>query len=266
MNTIALIALSFLPYFEARNQIANFVVKPPPDGVTVKSEKPDLVVRSKCPACEGRGELVLEEPDFGQAKGRLGGGKKTRRKCPICRGAGKTESFMNPAELTVQVARDREQFRSDHQGRGEIAVGEAFVPNATYAELDRKTLKLVEDAYGKPCNKCNWTGIEACRKCSGQGLIPCTESDCKGGFLVTKTTTERTRTSSGGNSFGGGNRGGMRSSGSRRTSFKETKVTVQECPTCGGSKYIVCPECGGRKAHPCKRCSGLGTKQKAGSL
>ena len=63
-----------------------------------------------------------------------------------------------------------------------------------------------------------------------------------------------------------GGRGGMRGSGSRRSSVKETKVTVQECPTCGGSKYIVCPECGGRKAHPCKRCSGLGTKQKAGSL
>ena len=70
MNTFALIALSFLPYFEARNQIANFVIKPPPDGVTVKSEKPDLVVRGKCPACEGRGELVLEAPDFGQAKER----------------------------------------------------------------------------------------------------------------------------------------------------------------------------------------------------
>lgn len=265
MNTLALFALSFLPYFEARNQIANFVIDPPPPGQEVRAEKPELVVRSACPACAGKGELVLEEPDFGQAKGRLGGGKKTRKKCPICRGAGKNESFMTPSDLTVQVARDREQFRANHQGKGEIAVGEAFVPNATYERVDKKKLKLVEDAYGKPCNKCNWTGIEACKKCGGRGLLPCPESDCKGGFLVTKTTTERTRTSSGGNSFSGG-RGGMRGSGSRRSSVKETKVTVQECPTCGGSKYVVCPECGGRKAHPCKRCNGLGTKQKAGSL
>lgn len=266
MTTFALLALSFLPYFEARNQIANFIVNPPPAGQEVRSDKPDLVVRAKCPGCEGKGELVLVEPDFGQAKGRLGGGKKTKKKCPVCRGNGKTEAFMTPSELTVQVARDREEFRSNHQGKGDIAVGEAFVPNADYEGLDKKKLKLVEDAYGKPCTKCNWTGIEACKKCSGQGLVPCTESDCKGGFLVSKTTTERTRTSSGGGSFGGSRNSGIRSSGSRRSSFKETKVTVQECPTCGGAKYLVCPECGGRKAHPCKKCNGLGTKQKAGAL
>lgn len=265
MNTFALVALSFLPYFEARNQIANFVVTPPTEGATVKSEKPSLWVISQCHVCHGKGELVLVEPDFGQAKGRLGGGKKTRKKCPLCNGIGETGAFMAPSDLTVQVARDREQFRSNHQGKGEIAVGEAFVPNAIYATLDKKTLKLVEEAYGKPCNKCNWTGLEACRKCNGKGFIPCTETGCKGGFLVTKTTTERTRTNGGGNTLGGGNNG-MRRTSPRRSSFKETTVAVQVCPTCGGAKSLVCPECGGRKALPCKRCHGLGSKQKAGSL
>ena len=171
---------------------------------------------------------------------------------------------MAPADLAVQVARDREQFRANHQGRGDIAVGEAFVPNQAYTALDKKQLKLVEEAYGRPCAKCSWTGLEPCRKCKGQGLVPCTEADCKGGFLVSKTTTERTRTNSGGISSGSCSRG-MRSSGSRRSSFKETKVTVLECPTCGGAKMLLCPECGGRRAHPCKGCSGLGTRQKAGA-
>ena len=261
------LALSFLPYFEARNQIANLVITPPAEGASpVRSEKPDLVVRSACPGCGGKGELVLEEPNFGQANGRLGKAKTIRRKCPLCNGRGGLESFMNPSELAVQVARDREKFASDHQGRGEIAVGQAFIPNAAYDRTDRKKLKLVEEAFGKPCSKCHWTGLEACRKCSGNGVAKCPEADCKGGVLVTQTTTEKTYTKSGGSGFGNGSRGGIRGSGTRRSTRKETNVNVQVCPTCGGARAVLCPECGGRRAKPCKSCNGLGIKQKAGQL
>lgn len=262
-----ILALSFLPYFEGRNQVANFVLNPPPEGAEpVKSDKPDLITVSQCPACEGKGEIVLEEPNYGQADGRLGKAKKTKKKCPVCKGVGKTEAYVDPADLTVQVARDREKFASDHQGRGEIAVGQAFVPNAAYDEANsdkdkKKKLKLVEEAYGKPCTKCHWTGVEACKKCDGRGLIECPEDDCKGGFLVSKITTEKSYSHSGGGT-GYGGRGGFRSGGSRRTTKKETKVNVQICPTCGGAKMTVCPECGGRKARPCKSCNGLGIKQK----
>ncbi len=262
-----LLAVSFLNYFEDRNKVANFVIDPPAAGEEVKPEKPDLMVRTKCPACDGEGELRLEEPNFGQANGRIGGAKKIRRTCALCKGRGRHEGFMAPSDLTHQVARDREEFAARHQAKGEIPVGQAFVPNATHEKTDRKKLKLVEAAYGKPCTKCMWTGVEACRECRGNGLVDCPEKDCKAGFLVTKTTIERTRTRSGGNSFGGSNRGGFRSSGgSRRSSYKETKVTVQVCPTCGGAKRIICAACGGRRAHPCKKCSGLGIKRKVGSL
>lgn len=266
MSVLPLVlAISFLPYFETRNQVANFVLTPPPEGsASVVSEKPALIVRSKCPGCFGTGELVLEEPDFGQAKGRLGKAKKNRVKCPLCHGRGTSETFMDPHELTIQVSRDREKFDSDHRGRGEIAVGQAFITKAAYDSTDRKRLRLIEDAFGKPCSKCHWTGIDACRKCNGSGFLRCPEGDCKGGFLVTQTTTEKTYTRSGGSGFGNNSRGGMRSSGSRRTTKKETNVNVQICPTCSGAKQIVCPECGGRKAKPCKACNGLGIKQKAG--
>jgi len=267
MNCLAvLVAVSFLQFFEARNQVANFVVSPPPEGTSVKPELPNLVVRDPCPGCEGKGELVLEEPDYGQASGRIGVARKVRRQCPLCSGKGKIQSFMNPAELALQVATDRAAFAAEHQGRGEIAVGEAFVPNAVYSTLDKDRLKLVENAYGQPCRKCTWTGIEACRKCSGNGLVKCTNPDCKGGWSVVKTTTESTVTKSGGSSSGLRSNGGFRSSGgSRRTSRKETKVTVTPCPVCGGARFVVCPECGGRRAHPCSKCNGLGIKTK-GSL
>ena len=122
--SIAIIAVSFLPFFEARNQVANFVIDPPPEGKSVKPALPGLTVTETCPGCDGKGELVLEEPDYGQAKGRLGPAKKTRKKCPLCGGRGKMQSFMNPSELALQVASDRAAFAAEHQGRGEIAVGQ----------------------------------------------------------------------------------------------------------------------------------------------
>ncbi len=267
MNLLAaILAVSFLQFFEARNQVANFVITPPPEGTSVKPELPDLVVYDKCPGCDGKGKLVLEEPDYGQSKGRLGPGKKVRKQCPLCGGKGKIKAFMNPSELALQVAEDRAAFAAEHQGRGEIAVGEAFVPNDKYDSLDKDRRKLVENAYGHPCKKCNWTGIEACKKCKGSGIIRCTNSDCKNGWQVVKTTTESTISKSGGSSSGFRSNSGFRSSGrSRRTTRKETKINVSVCPTCGGTNFIVCPECGGRRAHPCSKCSGLGIKKK-GSL
>ena len=253
--SLAILAVSFLPFFEARNQVANFVFDPPPEGTTVKPALPNLTVTETCPGCEGKGELVLEEPDYGQAKGRLGAAKKTRKQCPLCNGKGKIQAFMNPSELALQVASDRAAFAAEHQGHGEIAVGDAFVPNAKYAELGKDRLKLVEEAFGHPC-----------KKCKGNGLVKCTNSDCKGGWAVVKTTTESSVRKSGNSSSGIRSNCGMRSrSGSRSTVRKETKINVSPCPVCGGAKQLVCPECGGRRAHPCSKCGGLGIKTK-GSL
>jgi len=261
MNIPALVlAVSFLPYFEARNQVANFVLSPPAEGQEVRPEKPRLMVEEKCTACSGTGTLTLEEPDYGQRAGRIGRAMKTKKKCPICSGTGKLESYMDPAGLARKVSEDRASFAAGHQSKGDLPVGQAFVPNAAYKETDKATLKLVDEAYGRPCAKCAWTGIEACAKCHGKGLVPCTGKDCKAGFLVTKTTMEKSHTSSGGSS------GCRTHSNSRRTSYKETKVSVQVCPTCGGAKVLACPGCGGLKAHPCKKCNGLGTKQKANGL
>ena len=266
MNCIALIAISFLPFFEAKNQVANFIISPPPEGTSVKPELPNLVVRDTCPGCGGKGQIVIEEPDHGQFKDRLSMPRKTKTPCPLCGGKGKVQAFMNPTELMLQIAADRNAFAAEHQGRGEIAVGEAFVPNAKYSEIDKERRKLVENAFGHPCKKCNWTGIEACRKCGGKGMVGCPNSDCKGGWTVMSTTTESSMTKSGSSSSGLRSNGGFRSSGcSRRTSRKETKVNVSPCPTCGGASFTVCPDCGGRRAHPCPKCNGLGIKTK-GSL
>ena len=172
MNTsVFLLALSFLPFFEARNQAANFIIAPPAEGVEAKAEKPDMTGYTICPACVGKRELLLEEPDFGQHDGRLlGGSKKKRKKCPLCKGEGRFASFMDPADITLQIARDHDTFVAEHRGKGELSVGEAFVPHDAYESLDRNKKKMIEEAFGKACTKCNWSGIEACKKCSGRGV------------------------------------------------------------------------------------------------
>lgn len=265
-----MLAVSFLPFFEAKNTAAGFLVTPPPEGTSVTCERPSFMTRETCPACEGKGELILQEKNFGQADGRLGAGLKKRVKCAVCKGKRKLDTFLKPADLTLQVARDREKFVSDHQGRGEVPVGQAFVKPDDYEQIkgDRAKLKLIEEAYGKPCNACNWTGVEPCKKCDGNGTIPCPNDDCKGGWAVTKTKTSYTRTKSGSSRLNGGyNRGGFSSSGgSRRISRTEEKINVHVCPDCEGASLLLCPECQGRRAKPCRKCNGMGTKQKGYGL
>lgn len=258
-----LIAISFLQFFEDRNTMANFVLVPPLEGEEVTIVRPDLSVVEKCPACKGAGKLKLEEPNYGQANGRLGSGRRITKECPICKGGGRLDSFLDPATLQTQIAKDREEFASKHQGKGEIAVGEAFVPNEVYREAKRKDLKLVEQAYGAPCKKCMWTGLALCSACKGQGIMPCPSKDCKNGWDVTEKTTSYTRTSSGGGTIGGTHNSGFRRSNSRRTTRKETKITVTLCTICGGAAHVKCPTCGGRRYNVCPTCKGTGLKRGA---
>lgn len=267
--TSLVLAISFLPFFEAKNTAVNYLLHPPPEGTAINCERPSYTTLSVCPACEGKGEIMLQEEDFGQASGRLGVAQKKRVKCAICKGRKRLETYFNPNDLLQAVSRDREKFISDHQGRGEIPVGQAFISAEDYAKFkqDRQQLKLIEEAYGKPCS-CHWTGIETCRKCDGRGLLPCPNSDCKRGWAVTKTTTSYTRSKSGGNSLNLSNaRSGFRSSsGTHRVSRKEERVNVHVCPTCEGASFILCAECQGRRAKPCRKCNGLGIKQKGFGL
>ena len=244
MNVLAaLLAISFLQFFEAKNQTANFVITPPTDGASTVPVLPNLVVEERCRQCDGKGVLVLEEPDYGQSKGQIGKAKKKlKQTCPLCNGKGKFKAFMSHKDLMLQVASDYTAFAAKHRSAGEMGVGEAFVPRAMYDEIDKAQRKLVEEAFGHPCKKFNWTGLEPCKKCKGTGTIDCTQkSDCKGGWQVV---------------YGGD---------SRRSTRKDAKVTVSICPVCGGANALVCPECEGRRALPCSKCNGLGIKKK-GSL
>ncbi len=264
-----ILAVSFLPFFEAKNEAAGNIADPA--GVrtrTAEAVRPDLTAREKCPACAGKGRIKLIEPELGQYNGRIGARARKTAECPLCRGAGRLAAFTDPDALALQVAKDRETFEATHLSRGEIPVGEAFLPRETYDRLatdkDKEILKLVKEAYGEPCAKCNWTGIEPCRKCGGKGVVKCTGSDCKNGWTVTKTSTSCTKSRSGGNSLSLS--GSRRQSGGSRVSRKEERISVSVCPDCGGAALVKCGECGGRRAIPCRKCNGTGVKRTRSAL
>ena len=263
-------AVSFLPFFESRNAGVNAMLRPPPPpppgaqaaSAPAPATRPPLEAAAKCPACEGAGELLLAEPNFGQSDGRIGRAREVRKRCPLCGGRRFIEGYIDPGEAAMQASRDFEAYSAAHLARGEVPLGGAFVPREVCDHADRKILKRAEKSFGEACKRCNWTGIEPCRKCDGRGILKCPGADCKGGWAVTKTTTSYSRSRSGGrhgiSSYGHG----FHSGGSRNYTRKETKVTVQLCPSCGGAKSVICPECSGRRAATCRKCSGSGMKKK----
>ena len=263
LSSAAVAAVSadeFADYFEVRNRMANFVLAAPSPGEegALDLRLPDATAHMRCPFCEGRRECVLEEPNYGQLDGRIGGAKKKKLRCPLCKGAGGWKAFEDPARRSADIARGLAEFSASHQSKGDLAEGGAFIPR-DFADADRKTLRRVQEAFGKPCSQCKWSGIVQCRKCGGKGVVRCGAKDCKGGWLVTKTTTTQSHS-------GGGIRGGNSSfhsvgSRSHRTTKRET-VTVVLCPDCGGAALRRCEECDGERAKICPRCSGTGVKQK----
>ena len=254
---------SFVEYFESRNRMANYVLAPPPPDPNPSSHAPHFSIRLpdpsgyvRCQFCEGRKEVVLEEPNYGQLDGRIGGAKKKKLRCPLCNGAGGWKAFSDPIWRANEITRAFAEYCARHQSRGELMEGNAFVPRELSLTADKKSLKRVAQAFGKPCKKCNWSGILPCKKCNGHAVVKCTSKDCKNGWVVTKTTI--TNSHSGGGIRGG--HGAFHSVGShsRRTTKRET-VTVTTCPECGGAALLRCPECGGERATICNKCSGLGT-------
>lgn len=247
------LADEWLQFFESRNTTANLLLAPlgtvRPDA---NLERPDAMTRMTCPVCDGKGAVNVQEPDYGQWEGRLNkGGKMERRTCPLCAGKKMWRAYIEPRELYAIIAQARNAFVAAHQAAGEIPAGLAFVTRELHDSVPRKQLKLVDDAYGKPCSRCEWSGIEECKKCKGAGTVKCTGKDCKDGWIVTRTVVE----TSPGRSYG-------HSRHHRRSTTRRETVSVSMCPVCQGAYLLVCPECDGRRAAPCSKCHGLGFKQK----
>ncbi len=170
-----LLAVSFLPFFEAKN--ASLQQFWGGEASLSPAVRPELTERVKCPICAGKGIILTEEKTPKKNPRRLGENIRKRVPCEACGGKKWVEAYVQG--LTFSVARDREQFAAAHLAQGDVPVGQAFVPQEAYARIknDRKILKLIENAYGKPCSTCFWTGIESCKKCDGTGVVPGEEED-----------------------------------------------------------------------------------------
>lgn len=273
---------AFARYFEERNAAANAVLAPP--GAPRYSGTPALPCEMtfiECPFCQGAGgPISVREPEKGQNKGRMGKAKMHRFDCPLCGGtlsprnlsrmmqskslqdrslaftARVWQSYIPSAKLGECVTLGYRDFEHRHRAAGDVQVGFGFVPGHVAKGAGRKELKLFEEVFGKPCQKCNWTGVVECKKCKGAGFLPCRNKDCEDGW-VTKKEVERIR------NYKSRHRG-WSSVNSQRNQNTETRehISVSLCPDCKGGKFIVCGECDGLGATTCPKCRGLGFKQK----
>ena len=252
----------YLRFFEARNAAAAGILAPPSQHGEMKIsgedfQRPDAIVRMRCPACKGKGAIEVEEPDFGQWAGRMGRSPRRPEKCPVCAGRKTWRAYEDQRVLEAGVAQALSAFSSAHLAKGDVSVGNAFVPRQVYDNADRKRLRLVEKTFGQECKKCNWTGLEECKRCRGEGTVKCSNKDCKGGWIVTKRTRTtrsggRSHRSSCSRSYGGGS----------SHSSKVEEISVAECPVCRSTGMLVCQECNGMCSHICSKCRGTGVKSK----
>ncbi len=242
-------------YFEARNAVANMMLAPP-DALATASRTPgeqlmhpDGTTWMFCPVCDGKGAVISEPPDYGQWEGRMNRGKKERVRCPLCNGRKSWRAYFPPDELEATASLARQRFAAAHQSAGDVGVGNAFVPRTTHDAAERKLLKLAEKAYGKPCSRCDWTGVEECKACKGAGTVKCPNKECESGWIVTRTAVAGSHGRSHGASHGG-----------RRHSSRRETVTVTQCQTCGAAARLICPECNGMRGAVCSKCRGSGLK------
>lgn len=278
-DTVPADIAAFVQYFEARNAMANDMLAPPGAGRRVAASLPYELVMVTCPACGGIGEsLDIKEPDRGQYAGRLQKPKIIREYCQLCKGtmspqkiakllhsvnkkdramamaASVWQAYIPKDKLDEFAAIGYDEFVKRHRAAGDVSVGLAFVPKHVHDAVDRKTLKMVGEVFGKPCKKCKWTGVEECKKCNGAGAIPCPNKECKDGWII-NTEVERIR------HYKTHSRGFREMSPTRHSSTeKREKVTVSICPDCACAKFVICPECRGLHAKRCSKCHGLGTK------
>ena len=203
----------------------------------------------KCPACKGARVFVQRPPDIGQGAGRLGAHDYLSKKvpCPLCGAKGVLPGYRNYANMTRFLAEGRREFDSMHQAAGDKKVGYAWVPAALAEGMNVRDRAAVASAYGAPCPKCGWTGLEACQACKGDGVVACKAVGCKNGFV------EATKQ----NGLGGGSVGRSSGRSGQRQQQNENKE-VRPCDNCSGTALVTCEACSGARLQPCRKCNGEG--------
>ena len=156
--------------------------------------------------------------------------EKVRVKCSVCKGKG---------QLTLRPP-DYGQYggRIESRSHWDIKLDECPICGRGHGWRMVWNLTQPEPSAEPPCMTCGWSGLVQCRKCLASGIIKCPRSDCKDGWIVTKSQST-----------------------SRRSSSRKPP-TVTPCPECKGVGKVICPTCQGLRAGLCKRCFGTGRKSR----
>ena len=154
---------------------------------------------------------------------------KVRIKCAVC--AGKGSLKIRPPDVGQFTGKINDRSHWDIKLNPCPACGRGHGWRVVW------DLTQPEPSTEPPCMSCGWSGLVQCRKCLASGLMKCPRSDCKAGWIITKSQYV-----------------------GKRSSYRKPP-DVKPCPECKGVGKVVCPECKGLRADLCKRCFGTGRKR-----
>lgn len=185
----------------------------------------------RCPACGGSGRREL------RSEGLSGGipAASASVPCDLCRGNGRISGIVGVSKLKYQKAKAARIFRRHQVSRGNVRVGNVWMPEAMESNLSLEDRVALKQSWPDGCRECAGYGTVQCEGCSGTGWIECTNEACEDGYILNLSTKKTLGTKS----------------GSRR-----------KCSVCKGTSVIRCDECNGKGTVICESCQGQGTGAK----
>jgi len=182
-----------------------------------------------CPVCGGSGkrkaafQLLLGEKGMQASEG---------LPCAVCGGSGLVRVVRSLDELRTLLSQGQRDFDMRATALGYVSCGRAWLPPTLAERLTVPEQALVRSACPTPCQSCMGMGLQDCLHCKGSGRLPCTNKECKDGWIIQKQLNA--------------------------LSDKNSISTREPCPICQGTGWIPCSDCQGTGTISCKTCHGTG--------
>lgn len=188
-----------------------------------------------CPACGGAGRqrVVLQQLAGGaEAGAEAPATRATGASCTVCGGHGTVAGTRDVETTRLLILQGRREAGLRLQAAGRVAAGAVWIPPEWARELMPRAQAAIRRTAAAGCPACAGIGLARCKACGGTGRKPCTNRQCREGWVVEKSINTLTP--------------------------KTALARRVKCPVCQGTATTECKPCRGRGAVACGDCKGAG--------
>lgn len=220
--------------------------------LTMESEQQMRMVRRLCEQCGGSGKKSMTITTL---DGKVERKEVSGSVCPACDGRGYVVMVGTIDEQKFRMGKALSLYATLQQGRRMVRMGEAWVPQKVADQLSVVQRVLLKRTLAAPCPDCMGLGRTDCRKCQGLGRVKCPNPGCENGLvsvesggLLTETRLKRKEKCK--------VCGGV---GSVACTECKGNGSVL-CRKCNGTgDRALCRRCNGEGLTPCSSCKGSGS-------